>query len=131
MAAALKNMTNGEYVGESRSARVIIEFAQYEAFFQVYLTIEYIHGVAIGAYTWQYGDSYDQLAKQAFASFFILGPDDSIYAMQEIATGPWYRETVEKYKVSPHTVAVKCKFGKLTVHYNLAFVAACVRCVFI
>ena len=37
----------------------------------------------LGALTWKYGDQDDNLAREAFRSVLIVGPDESIYALPD------------------------------------------------
>ena len=49
--------------------------------FQVYVIYRVFKSKAFGDITWKYGDDKDDIAKEAFRSVLIVGPDASIDAL--------------------------------------------------
>ncbi|GAU91792.1 hypothetical protein RvY_03982 [Ramazzottius varieornatus] len=53
---------------------------------QVYIVVSVFKSKALGDLTWKYGDEYDEIAREAFRSVMIVGPDASIYALSNWTT---------------------------------------------
>ncbi|GAV06392.1 hypothetical protein RvY_16398-1 [Ramazzottius varieornatus] len=49
--------------------------------FQVYIIVSVSKAKALGYITWNYGDSNDTIAREAFRSVLLLEPDVSVYAI--------------------------------------------------
>ncbi|OQV20994.1 hypothetical protein BV898_05069 [Hypsibius exemplaris] len=67
----------------------------------VFIAMEVFESPLYGRFTWKAGDSDDNMAREAFRSVLLLGPDRSIYdAPSTGLVHDWKRRTLRDYNVS-------------------------------
>lgn len=71
------------------------------------MVIEHLPSDALGKFTWEYGDSKDSIAKQAFRSVLLVSGDDFICESSGHAlAAKWIQETKVHYNVTVRSMGI-------------------------
>lgn len=80
----------------------------FDGILQVYIALEPFKSDLFGDFAFKTGDGQDEIAKEAFRSVLVLGPDDSIYFVPRSLAQKWRTQLSKLNNVAPERSWVFC-----------------------